>query len=69
MSVHPLVGFAHGVQYLKIADFGIARRRVLVEPMTPYAQSRWYRAPEILLSGLYTESVDIWSCGCVLGEM
>jgi serine/threonine protein kinase len=32
--------------------------------------SSWYRAPEILLgSRHYTYSVDIWSMGCILGEM
>ena len=30
----------------------------------------WYRSPELLLGEeTYTTSVDIWSCGCVLGEL
>jgi len=38
--------------------------------MTMYVATRWYRAPELILSnGLYTESVDVWSCGCILAEL
>ena len=33
-------------------------------------QTRWYRAPELLLSASsYDQSVDIWSIGCILAEM
>ncbi|VDM17035.1 unnamed protein product, partial [Hydatigera taeniaeformis] len=39
-------------------------------PLTEYVATRWYRAPEILLaSGYYTKGVDLWSLGCILGEM
>eukprot|EP00826_Nyctotherus_ovalis_P050321 TRINITY_DN6152_c0_g2_i5.p1 TRINITY_DN6152_c0_g2~~TRINITY_DN6152_c0_g2_i5.p1 ORF type:complete len:221 (-),score=68.16 TRINITY_DN6152_c0_g2_i5:128-733(-) len=32
--------------------------------------TRWYRAPEILLgSKKYTKAIDMWSVGCILGEM
>eukprot|EP01024_Parvocaulis_polyphysoides_P030846 TRINITY_DN28036_c0_g1_i7.p2 TRINITY_DN28036_c0_g1~~TRINITY_DN28036_c0_g1_i7.p2 ORF type:complete len:296 (+),score=3.97 TRINITY_DN28036_c0_g1_i7:113-889(+) len=38
--------------------------------MTDYVATRWYRAPEILLgSQNYTFGVDMWSCGCILGEL
>jgi len=38
--------------------------------MTMYVATRWYRAPELILSnGLYTEAVDVWSCGCILAEL
>lgn len=33
-----------------------------------YIQSRWYRAPEIILGLEWTEEIDIWSIGCVLFE-
>ena len=37
---------------------------------TEYVATRWYRAPEILLaSHRYTKGVDMWSLGCILGEM
>lgn len=39
-------------------------------PLTEYVATRWYRAPEILLAeGLYSRAVDVWSLGCILGEM
>ncbi len=38
--------------------------------MTMYVATRWYRAPELILSnGFYTEAVDVWSCGCILAEL
>lgn len=38
--------------------------------LTEYVATRWYRAPEILLSCHdYTKGVDLWSLGCILGEM
>jgi mitogen-activated protein kinase 15 len=60
----------------KLADFGLARSIATVnqsvnEPiMTEYVATRWYRAPEILLgSSKYTKAVDMWSVGCILGEL
>lgn len=38
--------------------------------MTGYVSTRFYRAPEIMLSWKnYTESVDLWSAGCIISEM
>ncbi len=38
--------------------------------MTEYVATRWYRAPEILLgSTQYSKAVDLWSVGCILGEL
>lgn len=38
--------------------------------MTGYVSTRFYRAPEIMLSWKnYSECVDIWSAGCILSEM
>ncbi|EAW12718.1 mitogen-activated protein kinase mpkC [Aspergillus clavatus NRRL 1] len=53
---------------LKICDFGLAR---LQEPqMTGYVSTRYYRAPEIMLTWQrYGVQVDIWSAGCILAEM
>ena len=32
--------------------------------------TRWYRAPEIILGACeYTKAIDIWSLGCILGEL
>jgi len=38
--------------------------------MTMYVSTRWYRAPELVLSGgQYSTAVDLWSCGCILAEL
>ena len=61
--------------HVKIADFGLARSVATKEEdappvLTEYVATRWYRAPEILLgSTKYTKSVDMWSVGCILGEL
>ncbi|CAD8065342.1 unnamed protein product [Paramecium sonneborni] len=58
---------------IKLADFGLARLATEIDEftvMTDYVATRWYRAPEILLgSPIYNYSVDMWSIGCILGEM
>ena len=38
--------------------------------MTEYVATRWYRAPEIMLSFTnYTTAIDLWSVGCILAEL
>ena len=55
---------------LKICDFGLARSGCEPEVMTEYVVTRWYRAPELLLSCVdYTAAIDVWSVGCILAEM
>ncbi|WBW71239.1 MAP kinase Spk1 [Schizosaccharomyces osmophilus] len=60
---------------LKVADFGLARSTTTVQDgspgfMTEYVATRWYRAPEIMLSFCdYSKAIDIWSTGCILAEM
>ena len=60
---------------VKVADFGLARSVSAQEEgnnpvLTDYVATRWYRAPEILLgSTKYTKAVDMWSLGCILGEL
>ncbi|KAF8529682.1 mitogen-activated protein kinase HOG1 [Hysterangium stoloniferum] len=53
---------------LKICDFGLAR---IQDPqMTGYVSTRYYRAPEIMLTWQkYDVAVDIWSTGCIFAEM
>ena len=31
--------------------------------------TRWYRAPELILTDRYSFPVDIWSVGCIMGEL
>ncbi|KMZ58403.1 hypothetical protein ZOSMA_77G00640 [Zostera marina] len=55
---------------LKIGDFGLARTNSETDFMTEYVVTRWYRAPELLLNcSEYTAAIDIWSVGCILGEI
>lgn len=38
--------------------------------LTEYVVTRWYRAPEVVLSsGAYAKAIDVWSCGCILAEL
>lgn len=61
--------------HIKIADFGLARSLTSSADdtnikLTDYVATRWYRAPEILLgSTKYSKAVDMWSVGCILGEL
>nr|CAH0110761.1 unnamed protein product [Daphnia galeata] len=53
---------------LKILDFGLARPTET--EMTGYVATRWYRAPEIMLNWMrYSQTVDIWSVGCIMAEL
>lgn len=56
---------------LKICDFGLARGVNQEEVnLTEYVVTRWYRAPEIMLScKTYTFGVDVWSTGCIFAEL
>jgi mitogen-activated protein kinase 1/3 len=67
---------------LKICDFGLARiddrkngqstssPETKVSMMTEYVATRWYRAPEIMLTASkYTTAIDVWSVGCILAEL
>ncbi|KAL6011100.1 Mitogen-activated protein kinase 3 [Asimina triloba] len=55
---------------LKICDFGLARPASESEFMTEYVVTRWYRAPELLLSSNdYTAAIDVWSVGCIFMEL
>ena len=38
--------------------------------MTPSVVTLWYRAPELLLNAkTQTTAIDMWSAGCILGEL
>ena len=52
-----------------LCDFGLARGNS-DHYMTVYVETRWYRAPELIMGmDHYDERVDIWSLGCVMAEM
>lgn len=52
---------------IKVIDFGSAcfTRRTIYS----YIQSRFYRSPEVILGLPYTESIDMWSLGCIVAEL
>lgn len=67
---------------LKVCDFGSAKRLVkgkknyeekfllLGENNVAYICSRYYRAPELVFGSTnYTCSIDVWSAGCIIGEL
>jgi cyclin-dependent kinase 10 len=64
---------------LKLCDFGLARTVSLSaneggeargEAYTPKVVTLWYRAPELLLgTSSYGPAVDMWSIGCIVGEL
>lgn len=60
---------------LKICDFGLARGYSSDDEknqgfLTEYVATRWYRAPEIILSFQgYTKAIDMWSVGCIFAEL
>jgi len=53
-----------------LCDFGSAKRLVKDEPNVAYICSRYYRAPELIFGATdYTNSIDVWSTGCVIAEL
>ncbi|KAG8177503.1 hypothetical protein JTE90_012567 [Oedothorax gibbosus] len=57
---------------IKLADFGLARLFNAEDKTRPYTNkviTLWYRPPELLLGEeRYGPPIDVWSCGCILGE-
>jgi cell division cycle 2-like protein len=56
---------------LKVGDFGLARE--YGSPLKHYTSivvTLWYRSPELLL-GIkeYSTFIDVWSVGCIFGEL
>ena len=52
---------------IKVIDFGSScyeHQRIYT-----YIQSRFYRAPEVILGARYGLPIDMWSLGCILAEL
>ena len=52
---------------IKVIDFGSScfeHKRIYT-----YIQSRFYRAPEVILGAKYGMPIDMWSLGCILAEL
>ena len=59
---------------LKIADLGLSRvfnrKEDRSRLYSHQVATRWYRAPELLYGARkYSEAVDLWSVGCIFGEL
>ncbi len=60
---------------VRIADMGMARLCCETTPandaaeMTEYVVSRWWRGPEVMVDLCYSYPLDIWSVGCIVGEL
>merc|ERR1711860_46681 len=58
---------------VKLGDFGLARLYNAEDKQRPYTNkviTLWYRPPELLLGEeRYGPAIDVWSCGCILGEL
>ena len=52
---------------VKLIDFGSACEKN--NKVYTYIQSRFYRAPEVILDAGYSEKIDMWSLGCILYEL
>ncbi|PAA83335.1 hypothetical protein BOX15_Mlig032701g2 [Macrostomum lignano] len=58
---------SQGRSGVKVIDFGSScyeHQRIYT-----YIQSRFYRAPEVILGGKYGMPIDMWSLGCILAEL
>ena len=66
--------------FVKIIDYGIAcyrnhnfssieEERVGMKCPEYYVMTRFYRAPEVMLALNYTTKADMWSLGCIVGEL
>ncbi|KAL9105267.1 MAG: hypothetical protein Q9227_009526 [Pyrenula ochraceoflavens] len=56
---------------IKLADFGMARYTGNPPPnLTQLVVTLWYRSPELLLGAeRYGPEIDVWSIGCIFGEL
>lgn len=50
------------------ADF-VPAMLPLARDLTAHVATRWYRAPEVILTAGYSEAMDVWSAGCVIAEL
>jgi len=56
-----------GKSKIKLIDFGSSCFES--KKLYTYIQSRFYRAPEIMLGISYTTAIDMWSLGCIVAEL
>ena len=55
---------------LKVCDLGSARLLASTTPLSEYVSTRWYRAPENLVTHPnYGPEIDVWAIGCIFVEL
>ena len=52
---------------IKLIDFGSTVCKQ--DSLSSYIQSRWYRAPEVILGAPLNDKIDLWGVGCALIEL
>lgn len=52
---------------IKVIDYGSSC--FIGQRIYTYIQSRFYRAPEIIMGIPYTTAIDMWSFGCIIAEL
>lgn len=57
----------YGRSSVKVIDFGSSCHEN--ERIYTYIQSRFYRAPEVILGSKYGMPIDMWSLGCIIAEL
>ncbi|KAL7718437.1 Cyclin-dependent kinase C-2 [Entamoeba marina] len=56
--------------YLKLTDFGLARKEKEYGTYTDNIVTLWYRSPELLCGETnYSSAIDMWSVGCIFAEI
>ncbi|KAJ1743954.1 serine/threonine protein kinase, CMGC, dual-specificity [Coemansia sp. RSA 1086] len=72
-TVHPLTqpqlggDMQRGLYGIKVIDLGSSCFET--ERVYTYIQSRFYRAPEVILGLPYGPGIDMWSLGCIVAEL
>jgi len=61
----------HETGRIALCDFGLARKyEVPARRMTQMVVTLWYRSPELLFGeSMYGPEIDMWSIGCIFGEL
>jgi dual specificity tyrosine-phosphorylation-regulated kinase 2/3/4 len=59
--------FVQSKQSVRLIDFGCSVHKP--HNLVTYIQSRFYRAPEVVLRIAITSAIDIWSLGCIIVEL
>ena len=68
LKPHNILMDRHGG--LKLASFSISRSFTASLTLTREVVTLWYRCPEVLLGAKhYSDTIDMWSFGCVLSEL